>query len=128
MHKRPEEGDTTRNYLCRLLTTPCTQVRDLTADFLFILCKENVQRMIKYTGYGNAAGLFATRGLMAGGNGETGFSSDSEDSDTEIYKEYKHGINPVVGCYEKPRPNPLEHMSEEQVTFHFKYVHFTIPG
>lgn len=25
-----------------------------------------------------------------------------------------HSINPVTGSYEAPRPNPLEHMTEEQ--------------
>lgn len=81
--------------------------------------------MIKYTGYGNAAGLFASRGLL--GKTENPYanilddnekySSDSEDSDTEEYKEYKHGINPVVGCYEPPHPDPTAGMSEEQKEF-----------
>ena len=26
--------------LCKLLTNPVTEVKDLTADFLFVLCKE----------------------------------------------------------------------------------------
>lgn len=73
--------------------------------------------MIKYTGYGNAAGLFANRGLLALQNqtaysGE--YSSNSEDSDTEEYKQLQHDINPVVGCYEPPRPSPFEGMTEEQ--------------
>lgn len=38
---RPEVGDHLRNRLVKLLTTPATQVRDLAADFLFVLCKEN---------------------------------------------------------------------------------------
>lgn len=76
-----------------------------------------VGRMIKYTGYGNAAGLFANRGLLptrspSGYSGE--YSSNSEDSDTEEYKQMQHSINPVVGCYEPPRPSPFEGMSEEQ--------------
>jgi Guanine nucleotide exchange factor synembryn. len=41
VHSRPEEGSTVRNKLCRLLTTPVTQVRNLVESFLFILCKEN---------------------------------------------------------------------------------------
>lgn len=75
--------------------------------------------MIKYTGYGNAAGLFAKHGLLGGRNSEdaAAYSSDSEDSDTEEYQEHKHGINPVIGCYEPPRPNPTANMTEEQVTF-----------
>lgn len=38
---RPETGNTLRNQLCRLLTTPVTTVRDLVAELLFVLCKEN---------------------------------------------------------------------------------------
>ncbi|KAF5308249.1 hypothetical protein FQR65_LT06242 [Abscondita terminalis] len=115
VHQRPEEGVTLRNSLCRLLTTPLTNVRDLVADFLFVMCKENVGRMVKYTGYGNAAGLFAQRGLLGGGKPDEGrYSSDSEDSDTDEYKEYKHGINPVVGCYEPPHPTPTASMTEAQ--------------
>ena len=41
VHSRPEEGSTLRNKLCRLLTTPVTQVRNLVENFLFVLCKEN---------------------------------------------------------------------------------------
>lgn len=41
VHSRPEQGTSLRNYLCKLLTTPTTQVRDLAAELLFILCKEN---------------------------------------------------------------------------------------
>ena len=41
-------------------------------------------RFVKYTGYGNAAGLLAQRGLMCGGRGAD-YSSDSEDSETEEY-------------------------------------------
>lgn len=41
VHNRPEVGQELRNHLCRLLTTPATQVRDLTAELLFVICKEN---------------------------------------------------------------------------------------
>ena len=45
-------------------------------------------RLIKYTGYGNAAGLLMTHGLLAGGVSEVDsiYSSD-EDSDTDEYTE-----------------------------------------
>lgn len=112
---RPEEGNELRNYLCKLLTSPTTQLADLSAELLFVMCKENVGRMIKYTGYGNAAGLFANRGLLAGRSNPTqDYSSDSEDSDTEEYKSIQDKINPVLGCYESPHPNPLEGMTDEQ--------------
>ena len=72
--------------------------------------------MVKYTGYGNAAGMFANKGLLGRNPSEnaTSYSSESEDSDTEEYAKYKENINPVTGCYEPPKPNPLEGMSEEQ--------------
>lgn len=40
VHNRPEQGNTLRNHLCRLLTTPITQLRDLVAELLFVLCKK----------------------------------------------------------------------------------------
>lgn len=114
VYNRPEQGETIRNKLCRLLTSPITDIKDLVADFLFILCKESVARLIKYTGYGNAAGLLANRGLMLGGHEKGNYSSDSEDSETEEYREAKDRINPVIGCYEEPRPDRMAGMSEEQ--------------
>ncbi|XP_032671271.1 synembryn [Odontomachus brunneus] len=114
---RPEEGTTLRAKLCKLLTSPLIELRDLVAELLFILCKENVNRMVKYTGYGNAAGMFAKKGLLGRGQTETGYSSESENSETEEYLKYKEQINPVTGCFEHPKPNPLEGMTEEQKEF-----------
>ncbi|XP_015118971.1 synembryn isoform X2 [Diachasma alloeum] len=112
MH-RPEEDPHLRGKLCKLLTSPITEIRDLVAEFLFILCKEN-GRMIKYTGYGNAAGMFANKGLLGAVQRETEYSSESGGSDTEEYAKYKENINPVTGCYEEVKPNPLDGMTEEQ--------------
>lgn len=89
VENRPEEGDTSRNKLVRLMTNPDTRVKEMAADFLFVLCKESAQRLVKYTGYGNAAGLLAKRGLMLGGRGKGNYSSESEDSDTEEYLKVK---------------------------------------
>jgi len=47
-----------------------------------------VSRFIKYTGYGNAAGLLAARGLLRGGR-DSGIYSEDEESDTEEYREAK---------------------------------------
>lgn len=77
-----------------------------------------MRRFVKYTGYGNAAGLLATRGLL-GGQGarscvsEAHYSSDS-DSDTEEYRQVKDRINPVTGRVEAEQPNPMEGMTEEE--------------
>lgn len=48
----------------------------------------SAERFVKYTGYGNAAGLLAKRGLMGGGRGAD-YSSESEDSETEEYSRLK---------------------------------------
>ncbi|XP_031420179.1 synembryn-A isoform X2 [Clupea harengus] len=110
---RPEVGNTLRNKLVRLMTHIDTDVKHCAAEFLFVLCKESVSRFIKYTGYGNAAGLLAARGLMRGGH-NPGHYSEDEDSETEEYKEAKAQINPVTGRVEEEQPNPMEGMTEEQ--------------
>ncbi|XP_047452392.1 synembryn-B isoform X2 [Mugil cephalus] len=110
---RPEVGTTIRNKLVRLMTHVDMGVKQTAAEFLFVLCKESVDNLLKYTGYGNAAGLLVARGLLAGGRGETEYSED-EDSDTEEYKNAKPFINPITGHVEEPMPNPIEEMTEEQ--------------
>ncbi|RVE71452.1 hypothetical protein OJAV_G00051880 [Oryzias javanicus] len=110
---RPEVGNALRNKIVRLMTHIDTDVKDCAAEFLFVLCKESVSRFIKYTGYGNAAGLLAARGLLRGGR-DSGIYSEDEDSETEEYREAKAHINPVTGVVEEDQPNPMEGMSEEQ--------------
>ena len=39
--RRPELGNSLRNKLCRLMTSPVNQIDVLVAEFLFVLCKEN---------------------------------------------------------------------------------------
>ena len=51
-------------------------------------CVFAVDSLLKYTGYGNAAGLLAARGLLAGGRGDHWYS-ENEDTDTEEYKNAK---------------------------------------
>ncbi|XP_062860825.1 synembryn-B isoform X2 [Trichomycterus rosablanca] len=111
--ERPEVGSTVRNKLVRLMTHVDMGVKQGAAEFLFVLCKESVDNLLKYTGYGNAAGLLVARGLLAGGRGDTEYSPD-EDSDTEEYKSVKPFINPITGHIEEPMPNPTEGMTEEQ--------------
>ncbi|XP_047246764.1 synembryn-A isoform X2 [Girardinichthys multiradiatus] len=110
---RPEVGNALRNKLVRLMTHIDTDVKDCAAEFLFVLCKESVSRFIKYTGYGNAAGLLAARGLLRGGR-DSGIYSEDEDSETEEYREAKPHINLITGVVEDEQPNPMEGMTEEQ--------------
>ncbi|XP_069547345.1 synembryn-A [Brachyistius frenatus] len=115
---RPEEGSTVKSRLIRLMTHLDTDVKHCAADLIFVLCKENVSRFVKYTGYGNAAGLLVTRGLLGGQAARTStsdahYSSDS-DSDTEEYRQVKDRINPVTGRVEADQPDPMEGMTEEE--------------
>ncbi|KAF6039777.1 RIC8B [Bugula neritina] len=110
----PEEGNSLRNKFCKLLTSTVTQVKHVAADFLYVLCKENVSRLIKYTGFGNAAGLLAQYGLMSGQSSTSTAYSDDSDSDTEEYRDLESQVNHVTGRCEPVRPNPMEGMSDEQ--------------
>ncbi|XP_045925382.1 synembryn-A [Micropterus dolomieu] len=114
---RPEEGSTVKSRLIRLMTHLDTDLKHCAADLIFVLCKENVSRFVKYTGYGNAAGLLATRGLLGGGSrtpsSDAQYSSDS-DSDTEEYRQVKDRVNPVTGRVETEQPDPMEGMTEEE--------------
>lgn len=93
----PQNGTTTRNFLVKLMTDPNLQLKRLCAQFLFILCKESVGKLIKYTGYGNAAGLLAEAGLMLASGGDTNAYSESDDSDSEDYKLLEKDINVITG-------------------------------
>jgi len=125
----PQEGGSLRNKLCKLLTSPVTAVKDQVAHFLFILCKENVKRMVKYTGYGNCAGLLAHFGLLKLGEQtqrKGDYSSNSEDSDTEEYSDLKDNVNPITGRYEPVRPDPMAGMSDEQKEYEAQQLLNTI--
>ncbi|GAU95336.1 hypothetical protein RvY_06970 [Ramazzottius varieornatus] len=118
VHTRPEVGDTMRNKLCRLLTSAVSSVRDNAGDLLYALCRQNVRRLIKYTGYGNAAGWLAEKGLMGLPQPEPSSMENDEDesdfSDTEEYLEHKNKIEPVTGVVREDRPDPMAGMTDEQ--------------
>lgn len=72
-----------------------------------------MSRLIKYTGYGNAAGMLFQRGLLTGGKNEptTGYSTD-EDTDTDEYLE--SDVDPVTGGPQHRKPDPMAGMTEEE--------------
>ncbi|VDM27631.1 unnamed protein product [Toxocara canis] len=112
VERRPDEGNEFRNKVVRVMMSACN-CRHLAAEFLFILCKRSVNRLLKYCGFGNAAGLLANYGFLGAIN-QPKRLSDSEDSETEDYKQVENLVNPVTGCIEPPHENPLEGMSQEQ--------------
>jgi len=117
LQKKPEEGCNARGRLVSLLTSADTDIATMAAELLFVLCKHNVGKLVKQTGYGNAAGLLARRGLMCGGQTEAIFSSDSEGEEADEREDYTrlaHKVNPITGRVEKEKKSPFEGMSEEQ--------------
>lgn len=113
VHVMPQEGQELKNDLVRMMTGVNREIGELVSEFVFVLCKENVDRLLKYTGYGNAAGMMFTRGLGLRSPQPADYSED-EDTDTEEFKGHQHGFNYVTGRYEPPRPDPFEGMSEER--------------
>ncbi|KIH63815.1 hypothetical protein ANCDUO_05878 [Ancylostoma duodenale] len=112
--RRPDEGETLRNKVIRVMMSPVFS-KDLASEFMFVLCKRSVNRLIKYTGLGHSAGLLANAGLLGHINAPKS-ASDSEDSETDEYRSVEDKINPVTGCIrpEPTGPSPLDGMSEEQ--------------
>uniref|UniRef100_A0A914MTA3 Synembryn n=1 Tax=Meloidogyne incognita TaxID=6306 RepID=A0A914MTA3_MELIC len=114
---RPDVGSSFRNKLVRLISS-IGALSNASADFLFVLCKRSAGRLVKYTGFGHAAGLLADRGILGRALAPK-HPSDSEDSETEGYKEVENEVNPVTG-YIPPVSQmeefrkQFESMSEEQ--------------
>ncbi len=101
---------------------PNTQLKHLSAQLLYVLCKENIGRLMKYTGFGLSAGFLADLGLLLSTSNEhsskADYSSDSESSDTEEYARLSNKINDVTGRYEPDRAqNLFENLSDEQIDF-----------
>ncbi|CAK5058654.1 unnamed protein product [Meloidogyne enterolobii] len=85
---RPDVGSSFRNKLVRLISS-IGALSNASADFLFVLCKRSAGRLVKYTGFGHAAGLLADRGILGRALAPK-HPSDSEDSGTEGYKEVEN--------------------------------------
>ncbi|VDN97857.1 unnamed protein product [Rodentolepis nana] len=118
----PESGSTLRNRLCNRLTAKLHNddgTAEATALLIFILCKEKVDRAVKYSGFGNFVGFLSRHGLLARSSGSSDgddgtYSPESSDSETEEYRVLKDQVNPVTGRVEPPRQDPMEGLSEEQ--------------
>ncbi|VUZ51610.1 unnamed protein product, partial [Hymenolepis diminuta] len=121
----PESGPTLRNRLCNKLTAKLQNddgTAEATALLIFILCKEKVDRAVKYSGFGNFIGFLSRHGLLtrsSGGKNEDDdtYSPESSDSETEEYRMLKDRVNPVTGRVEPPHHDPMEGLSDEQKEF-----------
>eukprot|EP00111_Clytia_hemisphaerica_P023177 TCONS_00068176-protein len=107
--ERPEERQDACGDIVRLMTTVDVMLKNMAADFLFVLCKENTERLIRYTGYGNSAGFLATRGLMVPGRHVDGDYSEDELTDVDDEQ-----VDVTTGAMKEEKPSPLDSMTEEE--------------
>lgn len=109
-HKRPEEYDSLRGRLVKLMTHVDIVTKEVTSEFLFNVCDKNVEKLIAYTGFGNSVAFLAGHGLLSREH-KNSFESKTNQLDVESMLSK---INPITGRYETNRVDPIEKMSEKE--------------
>eukprot|EP00039_Didymoeca_costata_P012382 m.178126 g.178126 ORF g.178126 m.178126 type:complete len:548 (+) comp15465_c0_seq4:252-1895(+) len=108
--QRPEKGNSLSAQLVRLLTEIKSEVTMSVAHLLFLACNENASRLIRRTGFGNAAGFLAGYGIM---NFDDVSQQNKTESDSE--SESDESINPVTGTvWEEETESDRIEMSEKE--------------
>lgn len=87
-------------------------LKNMAADFFFTLCKENANRLVRYVGYGNAAGFLASRGLMVPGVPHTADGDYSEDEDSDNSDDEEK--DPITGATAVPKEDLFANLSEQE--------------
>lgn len=130
--KRPEQENSAGALLINCFTSADVRLSISSQNFIFVLCKENIDRFIKRTGFGNAAGLLANRSMLGGQLNKTEGDansklfadySDESDSDNDNPEEdfmvddkekLKFGeYNSVLGTHQKVT-DQFENMSDDE--------------
>ena len=115
--KRPEEYETLRGRLVKLMTSVDVHIKDIAAEFLYALCGDDTEKFITYTGFGNSAAFLSTRGLLSHAMKKTSESNGGAHPD-ENYEQLRTKLDPITGKLEAPKKNPMEGMSEEEKERH----------
>lgn len=133
--ERPEECNTLRGRIVRLMTSVDVHLKDIAAEFIYALCGKDVEKLITYTGFGNSAAYLATRGLLSQSARRSMQQSDdstesrihevNDSEDVERGDKSTNGknqpqarLNPITGRLEGPKRSPMEGMSEEEKEWH----------
>jgi len=122
--KVPECGDSFSAQMISLFTSADEQLKTRSAELFFIIAKQNADRFISITGYGNGAGLLYDAGILTARESnkkldiEYSDTSDSEDdkreeiiSDLINERKGKSEFNPVT-C--RVEPKAIDSRSFEQ--------------
>lgn len=113
--KRPEEYDTLRGRLVKLMTSVDVHIKDIAAEFMHALCGGDAEKLITYTGFGNSAAFLSSRGLLSAGLG----CDNSKPRDDNIdYRQLRERIDPITGKLDTPKKNPIEGMSDTEKEYH----------
>uniref|UniRef100_A0A6G1SGY8 Synembryn-A n=1 Tax=Aceria tosichella TaxID=561515 RepID=A0A6G1SGY8_9ACAR len=122
--KRPEEYDTLRGRLVKLMTSVDIHIKDIAAEFLHALCGGDTEKFITYTGFGNSAAFLSTKGLLSQ-NPMRSISTAEDDNKVEEqsnvdkeYQELRGKLDPITGRLEQPKRDPMEGMTEEEKEWH----------
>lgn len=119
--KRPEEYDTLRGRLVRLMTSPDFHLKDISSELLFTLCEKDTEKFITYTGLGNGAAFLASRGLFKNKN-DINDKTQHEGSIAKhsSYENIRNKIDPITGRIERGdvKNNALDNMSESEKEYH----------
>lgn len=114
--KRPEEYDTLRGRVVKLMTSVDVHLKDIAAEFMHALCGGDTEKFITYTGFGNSAAFLSSRGLLGDLNQRR--KSDSISDEKTAYEEIRDKIDPITGKREVEKKNPMDGMTEEEKEYH----------
>lgn len=98
--RRPEEGDGPGARLIGCMVSVEANTAHVVAQFLYVLCNRNAARLVRRTGFGNAAGLLMSLGI-------TQPPAATADSDTESDSECMRNVDPITGRAWDAAPPPL---------------------
>lgn len=116
--KRPEEYDTLRGRLVKLMTSVDIHIKEIAAEFLYALCGGDTEKFITYTGFGNSAAYLSTKGLLSSHKSQQDAGETSASSTDDKYLEIRSKLDPITGKIGQPKKNPMEGMSEEEKEWH----------
>lgn len=114
--KRPEEYDTLRGRLVKLMTSVDVHIKDIAAEFMHALCGGDTEKLITYTGFGNSAAFLSSRGLLSGARNDCDNSQSREDNID--YRQLRDRIDPITGKLDTPKKNPMEGMTDDEKEYH----------
>ncbi|KAI8823515.1 guanine nucleotide exchange factor [Fimicolochytrium jonesii] len=103
-----DEGTSLTSRLIGFMTSIIhPNIRDSVCELIFVLCDEDPGKLVRYTGYGHAAGFLYSKGIAGGPFDDSAANSRPASRSQPIH--------PISGKYERPDTGPeLEDMTEEE--------------